>query len=445
MRLSHPPAWAVLIAAIAAIAAFGHTAGAQQIPKPDRETAETMLRVIASDIRKHYYDPKMHGVDWDAKVVQTKDAIDKAPSMNMALSQIAALIDLLNDSHTFMLPPEHSYRHDYGFAYEMLGNQCVVHRVRPHSDAEAKGVNRGDQLLAINGLTPSRDVLWKLQYLFGRLRPQPVLHLQLRGVDGQMRQLDVAAKIHQRKRVTDLTFDNGGIDLFNIIREEEGDQHLMRLRYAEFGDDLLIVKFPEFAFDVFEVQTMIDKARKHKALIVDLRENGGGNVDTLKYMLGGFFDHEVKIADRVQRRESKPQIAKPRHHVFEGKLMVLVDSESASASELFARVMQIEKRGVVLGDHSSGRVMEAMHYQYQLGATAVIFYGASITDADLIMTDGKSLEHVGVEPDKLLIPSVGAIATGHDPVLAYAAGQVGVKIDPAEAGKLFPYEWPPTE
>jgi C-terminal processing protease CtpA/Prc len=49
-------------------------------------------------------------------------------------------------------------------------------------------------------------------------------------------------------------------------------------------------------------------------------------------MVGGFFDHEVKIADRVQRKETKPQIAKPIHHVFDGKLIVLVDSESASAS-----------------------------------------------------------------------------------------------------------------
>jgi C-terminal processing protease CtpA/Prc len=105
--------------------------------------------------------------------------------------------------------------------------------------------------------------------------------------------------------------------------------------------------------------------------------------------------------------------------------------------------MQIEKRGVVLGDHSSGSVMEATHYQYQLGTDTVVFYGASITDAYLIMTDGKSLEHVGVEPDKLLIPSAGAIAAGRDPVLAYATGQLGVKVDPVDAGKLFPLRMGP--
>jgi hypothetical protein len=59
------------------------------------------------------------------------------------------------------------------------------------------------------------------------------------------------------------------------------------------------------------------------------------------------------------------------------------------------------------------------------------------------MTDGKSLEHVGVEPDKLLIPSAGAIAAGRDPVLAYATGQLGVKVDPVDAGKLFPLRMGP--
>jgi carboxyl-terminal processing protease len=186
---------------------------------------------------------------------------------------------------------------------------------------------------------------------------------------------------------------------------------------------------------------MVGKARKHKALILDLRGNPGGSVETLKYLIGGCFEKEIKIGDRIGRSEQKPMIAKLHGHPFTGKLVVLVDSKSASAAELFARVVQIEKRGTVLGDLSSGSVMEAKHYSYKAGIDTVVFYGASITDADIVMTDGKSLEHNGVVPDEIMLPSAEDLANGRDPVLARAVEKVGGKLDPEAAGKLFPYEW----
>ncbi len=87
--------------------------------------------------------------------------------------------------------------------------------------------------------------------------------------------------------------------------------------------------------------------------------------------------------------------------------------------------------------------MEAKHYREETGTGTMIFYGASITEWDLRMSDGKSLEHVGVTPDQFLLPNAKALATGVDPVLALAAEKLGVKITPEEAGKAFPYEWPP--
>src|SRR6266478_3684356 len=90
---------------------------------------------------------------------------------------------------------------------------------------------------------------------------------------------------------------------------------------------------------------------------------------------------------------------------YASKLIVLIDSRSASASEIFARVIQLEKRGVVIGDHSAGAVMEALQYPHELGLDTIIPYGVSVTEADVIMADGKSLEKAGVTPDELILPS----------------------------------------
>jgi carboxyl-terminal processing protease len=413
----------------------------QKITKVDRDRAQTMLHEISSDIKKHYYDPTFHGVNWDAKIEEAKERINTVDTMNLALSQVAAALDSLNDSHTFFLPPSHANHYDYGWRARMIGNHCFILRVRPGSDADKKGVKPGDELVTLNGFTPTRQDFWKIEYVFNTLRPQPALRLVLRDPSGKQRQLDVVTNMVPKKRAVDLTGESD--DIWDVIREEENEDHLGRARFVDLADDVGILKFPGFDFSETEVENMIGKARKHKALILDLRGNPGGSVETLKHLIAGVFEDEVKIGDRIGRSEHKPLVAKAHGHPFTGKLVVLMDSESASASELFARVMQIEKRGTILGDRSSGSVMESKHYDYKTGADTVVFYGASITDADLIMTDGKSLEHNGVLPDEAMLPTAEDIANGRDPVLAHAAETVGAKLNPEAAGKLFPYEWPP--
>jgi len=407
----------------------------------DRGRVLEMLDNLSKDVRKHYYDPEFHGLDWEARVAEAKNRIKKETSLGMALAYVAWALDGLNDSHTFFLPPSRPIRHDYGFQTAMIGDKCYVTRVRPGSDAEAKGLRPGDEVVAVEAYRPTRQLLWKIDYRFRVLQPQPDLQLALRDPAGHERQVVATAKIVELKRLTDVTGQSA--DFWDVIRGMESDEHLMRIRLTSLGDELLVAKLPVFFFGQEEVDGLIDKARKHQALILDLRENPGGAVETLKYLLGGIFENEVKIADRVGRKERKPETAKSRgRSIFTGKVIVLVDSRSASASELFARIVQLEKRGTVIGDRSEGSVMEAKRYSYRLGADTVVFYGASITESDLIMTDGKSLEHNGVTPDELFLPSAADLASGRDPVLAHAAGLVGVKLTPEDAGKMFPFEWP---
>ena len=170
--------------------------------------------------------------------------------------------------------------------------------------------------------------------------------------------------------------------------------------------------------------------------MLDLRGNGGGAVTALRELVSRCFDREVLVATMNQRGKVEKEIAKPSRSRFSGRLIVLVDSRSASAAEMFARIVQLEKRGTVIGDRTAGAVMTSRIIPHKAGLLGV-FYATSITIGDVRMSDGGSLEKSGVEPDELLLPTPRDLAAGRDPVLAHAIELAGASLTPEEAGRLF--------
>ena len=343
----------------------------------------------------------------------------------------------LNDSHTYFLPPPRSLRVSYDWQIQMIGDHCYITAVKPGTDAEAKGLKPGDILHVMDGYKVSKESFELLNYLYKALQPQPVLSLVVQSPGEAPRKVEYNASTRQGKKALDLTSDTGG-DFWDLVREGQESDRINEHRFKGFGDELYIWKMPAFDMPVLQVNEFMEKANKYKTLILDLRGNPGGYVDTLLRVVGDLFDHDVKVGDRKQRKETKPMVAKTRgHDVFAGQLIVLVDNGSGSAAELLARVVQIEKRGIVIGDRSAGAVMESRRFPFEIGEGNVTFYSASITDADIIMTDGASLEHTGVTPDKLMLLTGADLRAQSDPVLAYAVSVAGVKLDPGKRARCF--------
>ncbi|MGA9885818.1 MAG: S41 family peptidase [Candidatus Acidiferrales bacterium] len=408
--------------------------------RSDQDEVQGMLKDAHEAVKKYYYDPKFHGIDLDARYRQYQDRVKTGPNLNEGMRMVAAFLSGLNDSHTFFMPPQRPYKWDYGFRIRLIGNTGYISRLRPNTDAANK-LQPGDQVLAFDTYSVNRTDFQALSYAFNALMPQPKVQLDVRDPDGTARRVFVNTKFQQGKNVLDFTAQGGGIDVWKYIQGEEDADQLVRQRHVEM-DGIMIWKMPEFVLETDQVDHLFDIARKQKTLILDLRENPGGSEDTLTRMVGDVMDHDVTIGDRVGRRHLKPLEAKSAGgRVFTGKLIVLADSESASAAELFARVIQLEHRGIVLGDKTSGSVMEAREYGYEQGLETVISYGFSVTEADLIMKDGNSLEHVGVTPDEEIVPTAQDLAAGRDPVLARAVAIAGGTLDAESAGKLFPFEW----
>jgi C-terminal processing protease CtpA/Prc len=349
-----------------------------------------MLRFVKEDVKKNYFDPAFKGIDVEAAHKVAMEKMDKAQSIGQMSGIIAQFLIDFDDSHRFFLPPGKANKTVYGLDYRMAGAKCFIVSVDKKSEGEKLGLQVGDELLAIDGFQPTRETLWKIKYLFNRLRPQPGLNLVVAKPDGREVRYAIPSTIKQGKKVMDLT----GQDLNTYIREsEDAYRKQVKQYFYDKLDGVFIWKMPSFSLEPTKVDEIIGRAKKAPALILDLRANGGGRVDMVMRLIANVIDQDIKVADEKRRKETKELIAKSRgKDAYAGKLIVLIDSGSASASEVFARVIQLEKRGVVFGDQSAGAVMESRYFGRQSGMDTVIFYGSSITIADLIMKDGKSLE-----------------------------------------------------
>jgi len=78
----------------------------QKMDSENQGRVNEMLRSAYEDVKKNYYDPKFHGLDWDARYHEYQERVKKANSLGQGFAEIAAFLDGLNDSHTFSDPLE---------------------------------------------------------------------------------------------------------------------------------------------------------------------------------------------------------------------------------------------------------------------------------------------------------------------------------------------------
>lgn len=399
-----------------------------------------ILKEIKEIVEERYYDPAFRGIDLEKNYKAAREEIKKAERNGHVYAIIAQFLLDFNDSHLFFIPPDRVQSVDYGFRLKMIGSNCYINTVKKGSDAEKQGVKVGDLVYSLETFEPTRESLWKLQYFYYNLSPQPTIRLVIQNPDKTLRQANIQATIKTPKERQK--------EFKERVKKEEENKDKGRSAFYQCKKadaDLTVCALKTFVTPEKEIDKMMSEVGESKAMILDLRNNGGGYIKTMKHLIGYFFDKDIKVGTEKMRRTSKEEIASSRgDKVFKGKLTVLIDSSSGSASEVFSRVIQLEKRGTVVGDRSAGAVMASLRgtslYARQtasFNAMKLTPYGISVTVADLIMNDGKSLEIIGVMPDVVTLPAGEDLFKKRDVALSRAAELLGFKIEPEIAGKFF--------
>ena len=168
--------------------------------KINRQRGLEMLADIQRVLTEQYYDPSFHGIDLNERFRIAKERIKDLQTNAQIFRVIAQAVLDLNDSHTIFIPPLHYNRMEYGFSLQMVGNVCHVVNVKHGSDAEAQGLKDGDVAISVANIAPTRDTLWKIEYLLYRLEPEPVVKLTVQDANESSRTIFVEVPRSYAKR-----------------------------------------------------------------------------------------------------------------------------------------------------------------------------------------------------------------------------------------------------
>jgi carboxyl-terminal processing protease len=172
-----------------------------------------------------------------------------------------------------------------------------------------------------------------------------------------------------------------------------------------------------------------------QSLILDLRNNGGGSVQTADEILGRFLPDSVRtVREYDERGHQTFEIASGRLHARQLPMAVLINGGSASASEMTAAALRDSHRAILVGQKTAGALASSELLPLPGGGGLQIAVAAANAPDSTTELDG-----IGVSPDVVAAESrsVSDFRTGHDPLVDVAVAALSRAPAPPPA-------WPAT-
>jgi carboxyl-terminal processing protease len=401
------------------------TAGEQSAaPAQPATTRAKLFDHVWQGVRDRYYDESLHGVPWDALRREYRPRVLEAATLEEAYELLNDMVARLGDAHTRVRTPldralrEQNQTIAVGLGLADVGDAVLVSRVADQLQASISGVALGARVVALNDvdLTAWLEAA-PVRYPSSSVTASRLFAMRtlLLGPPGSQVTAELEAADGQRTRVF-------------LTRSAEDQPTTVTSRRE---GDVLVIGWNRFRNPVREqVQSILAANADASAVVIDLRDNGGGSLREATELADLFVLGPLPFG-RQTARSGQSRLRRIPTYVepgFGGPVVVVVNGSSASASETFAAALQEAGRATVVGTRTCGCVLVTN------GPTSLSGGGElSISEFDYTTPAGRRLEGNGVEPDEHVQVTAADVTVGRDRAMerALAAAQRALEAVPA--------------
>ncbi len=300
-----------------------------------------LILILTSQIHAQFFN------DNSLKLIRALDYIhalyvDTLSQPKLVEAAIKGMLDELDPHSTYLTPEQVKEMNEplqgnfegIGVSFNILNDTIMIINVIPGGPSEKVGVLAGDKIIKIDGQVvagikiTNKMVISKLR---GPKGTKVTISVQRRGLDGLIDFTITRDKI-----------PINSIDAVYMLNKETGYIKLDRFSQTTATE-----------FDK-ALKTLLSKQAKN--IIVDLTDNGGGILDEAVMLVDHFLSKDRLIVYTKGAHTPRQEFKSTAKGLFEnGKLVVLINENSASASEIFAGAIQDWDRGIIVGRRSYGK------------------------------------------------------------------------------------------
>lgn len=348
---------------------------------------------------------------WDTiKQRYAKQPVDQKA---MFYGALRGMVASLGDPHSIFLDPKESqdFTKELSGEFEGIGAEIgdkkgnlVIVAPLPDSPAEKAGLKAGDRIVAIDGLDTA-----------GMALDEAVN--KIRGPKGTQVKLDILRGTDAEPKAFTVTRDTIAIQSVKVsyLKSPKG-KTLALIEVNHFNGD---------TFDRFlEAVTQV-RAKNVDGLVLDLRNNPGGFLDSAVSMLGEWSPGEVVVSERFSDGSKQEHRASGRGRLKDMKTLVLVNGGSASAAEIVSGALQDLGKGTLLGTQTFGKGSVQDLIDLKDGSTV------KLTIAEWLTPKGKNINIDGITPDFVVDRTEDDYDNDRDPQLDAAKAWFDGVIPPA--------------